>query len=91
MASLVAQDSALVKCRKHHEMECFFVNTIRRSPDTTIGYSLKVGDGAQLPVIAADSRSPSQPAKHWDYWSFGPRWPGGMTISWRPKKRASRE
>ena len=53
MASLVAQDSALVKCRKHHEMECFFVNTIRRSPYTTIGYSLVIGDGPQLPATAA--------------------------------------
>jgi len=56
MASLVAQDSALVKCRKHHEMECFFVNTIRRSPDTTIGYSLKVGDDAQLARHSCPSR-----------------------------------
>lgn len=51
MASLVAQDSALVKCRKHHEMECFFVNTIRRSPYTTIGYSLKVGTAHSCPWL----------------------------------------
>jgi len=60
MASLVAQDSALVKCRKHHEMECFFVNTIRRSPYTTIGYSLVIGDGPQLPATAARHSCPSR-------------------------------
>jgi len=76
---------AAVRGRKHHEIEQFFATTLGPVSNTTLGEFNRLRTSGQV----ERKERPIQESKEGH--DSGVREDGGITISWRPKRRASRE